>query len=591
MQPYHHIKSILLLFLTLSSSGCALQRMVRLAEKKQEVTVQPSPLAVSGQAVNFEMKVQVPEKLIRKNEHYKLDVYYENMAQQRENIGSFKFEEGEFVYENGKPTIVRQFSFPYTPDKSMGRLLIQGAAIDKEDGDVLYTKEVPVAKGLITTPLLLVRNNAVDYLPDVYSEGSGKPDSLVFHFAADQAKLPNNQGPALEVLEQYALDNVGSQQIVITGSQSPEESGSGLANKRAKVLEDYYRQKLKTLDYSGKKVNIQTRVPEDNFELLKKQLKASALPEQDRQEVTAILDSTVLSKQEMVKALQQTRAYDYLQQYVYPRLRAAAVEVNYNRRRKPDYELFVLAQGIAAGEADADELTEEELLHAASLTPLLDEKRRLYEAAVKTTDKWPAYYNLGVVYSEMARKEYRPAASQALLAKAIENLAIAGSRHPTAHIYYSLASAYHQQGQFLEALQHYDNAIKLGAEEELLQRLFADKAALEIAVGQYDDAMESLRYAGDSYQAYMNLGLTYLLQENYDEAERYYTRALALKPNDALAYYNLALLGARTQNEQLLEQNLRKAVQADKAFMQKAINDLEFEAYRDKAAYQDALMR
>jgi len=41
----------------------------------------------------------------------------------------------------------------------------------------------------------------------------------------------------------------------------------------------------------------------------------------------------------------------------------------------------------------------------------------------------------------------------------------------------------------------------------------------------------------------------------------------------------------------MLEQNLRRAVNADKTLMQKAIDDVEFEAYRDKPAYKDALIR
>ncbi|MDX5481807.1 MAG: hypothetical protein LPK07_08995, partial [Hymenobacteraceae bacterium] len=96
-------------------SGCTLSRMVRQAEKHQEITVQPNPLAASGQQVNFELKAQVPEKLVREKQRYKIDVYYEYAGQQREDVGSLNFEFGEFIYENKKPTITKQFSFPYAP--------------------------------------------------------------------------------------------------------------------------------------------------------------------------------------------------------------------------------------------------------------------------------------------------------------------------------------------------------------------------------------------------------------------------------------------------------------------------------------------
>lgn len=585
----------LILFLTLSLSvggtGCTLQRMVKTAEKGQQITVEPNPLAASGQNVNFELKAQVPEKLIREDEVYKLDVYYEyGPQQQRENIGTYNFSFGEFLYEDKKPTITKQLSFPYDPAKAKGRLMVQGRAIDKEDDDVAYTDPKQVATGINTTPLLLVRSNEFTFTNDKYSETADGPGKLMFYFEENGATLRNYLGSNLQALEQYALDNVPEQKIKITAMQSPEEKGSKLAAKRAQELEQYYRQKVKALDYSGKKVEITTEVKESPLAALAEKVEASALPKEQKQEVQAILESD-RSQQQKLQALQQTAANGYLQQYIYPSLRAAEVEINYNRSRKPDYQLYLLAQKIADEEVTADVLTEEELQHAATLTPLLAEKRKLYEAAVKTTDKWPAYYNLGVVYNEMARKEYRKEAKKALLEKAIQNLTYAGFRNPTAKVYYSLASAYHQREEFLEALQYYDYAIKLGGEEELLQRIFADKAALEIEIGQYDDAIESLKYAGDSYQTNMNLGLSYLLKENYEGAEGFYQKALEQQPDDGLAYYSLALIGARTQNEQMLEQNLRRAVNADKTLMQKAIDDVEFEAYRDKPAYKDALIR
>lgn len=571
-------------------SGCTLSRMLKTAEKEQRITVEPNPIMANGQLVTFEVKAQVPEKLIRDKQRYKLDVYYEYDQQVRENVGSLNFEFGEFIYERGTPTISKVMSFPYAPKKDDGRLMVQGMAIDKESGDVKYAAPKQVAIGLNTTPLLLVRNNTYDFIPDNYREEAEKPATLTFYFEQNKAKLRSYIGSNLEVLDKYISDNVAQQSISITAGQSPDEMGTTIAQARAKELENYYRQQLQANDYSNKKVSIKTATRPNTLSLLKDRIAASALPKKEKQELFAILDSSK-SDSEKIKALEQTKSYEYLQQYVYPVMRHAEVSFNYNRDRKADYELYLLAKQIAEEKISADALTEEELQYAANLTPLLNEKRKFYEAAVRSTDKWPAYYNLGVVYTEMARKEYRPKAKQALLAKAIHNLTFAGFRNPTAKVYYSLASAYHQRNDFLEALQYYDYAIKLGGTQEELQRIFADKAALEIEVGQYDDAIESLRYAGDSYQTNMNLGLSYLLKENYEGAQQFYTSALQQKPNDALAFYSLAIIGARTQNGQMLEENLRKAVKADPAYTEKAINSLEFKPYRNKPAYKDALIR
>ena len=592
MQQYNRSKSLILcltLSLSICNSGCTLQRMVKIAEKKQEVSVLPNPLAATGQHVNFELKAQVPEKLVRDKQTYKLDIYYE-YGLKRENIATYNFQFGEFIYEGGEPTITRQLSFPYSPEKNKGRLMVQGRAIDNKDGDVRFTDPKQVATGLVTTPLLLVRSNDFGFLEDTYKEKANQPARFSFFFEENQTKLRSNLGSRLQVLDQYVLDNVEAQNITITAGQSPDETRNKLAEKRAETLEDYYRKKLRTLDYSDKKVAIQTHVQQTDLDLLTQKLRSSALPKQEKEEALTILTGNQ-SQQAKLSALKKTNSYDYIERYIFPGLRTANVEFNYNRSRRPDYELYILAKKIADGKADADELTEEELQYAATLTPLLAEKRKFYEAAVKSTDKWPAYYNLGVVYNEMARKEFRPEAKKALLERAIHNLTFAGFRNPTPEVYYSLASAYHQRGDLLEALQYYDYAIKLGSDEAVLQRIFADKAALEIETGQYDEAIASLRYAGDSYQTNMNLGLSYLLKENYEGAERFYSRALELKPDDALAYYSMALIGARTKNESMLKHGLLRAIRADRSYMERAINDPEFETYRSTDAYKDAFKR
>jgi Tfp pilus assembly protein PilF len=89
----------------------------------------------------------------------------------------------------------------------------------------------------------------------------------------------------------------------------------------------------------------------------------------------------------------------------------------------------------------------------------------------------------------------------------------------------------------------------------------------------------------------MNMGLVYMLKENYDGAARYYNRALTHQPDDAKAHYSMAIVGARSQNEQLLTEHLRKAVKKDPSLIRKAVEDLEFKAWQRKPSFEDALIR
>ena len=50
-------------------------------------------------------------------------------------------------------------------------------------------------------------------------------------------------------------------------------------------------------------------------------------------------------------------------------------------------------------------LTQEELLYAATLTPILTEKEGIYKASIGISDNWVAHNNLGAVFLDMAKKE------------------------------------------------------------------------------------------------------------------------------------------------------------------------------------------
>lgn len=258
-------------------------------------------------------------------------------------------------------------------------------------------------------------------------------------------------------------------------------------------------------------------------------------------------------------------------------------------RNRKNYEIYLLSKNIVENKAEVNALTKQELRYAASLTPLLTEKQKIYETAVATSDDWQAYHDLGIVYLELARRERKAATKNNMMTGAVKNLQYASHRAPTTENFYHLASAYQAADKFTEAILSYDYALKAGGSADLLQRVFADKAALEIEAGQIDAALRSLRYAGNSYQNYVNKGLCYLLKENYEDAAKFYEEALLVKPNDALAHYGRAILAARTNDENLLGFHLQQAVRSDKAYIQKAIEDLEFQPYLRKPVFRSAL--
>lgn len=560
--------------------------------KNQQVSISPQVLEVHGDQVLFDMKASIPREMLRKKTNYALAFKYSFGLDQEESLGRVNFKPGEFLYEEGCPTINRQFFFTYQPEKNPGTLWVQGIA-SRPGGRKKRTPWQPIASGLVTTSKLIARSNTIELEPDTYLGKTMAHNSYTFYFDKGQARLSTFFGSRVPVLKSFVEANIKTRSVEITAGISPEPEelkNPRLASQRVKTVELYYRQLLDMAGYenTNKTVRFTSQALPGPWGLFLKKIQHSALPEAEIEQILDIVNGPGSSRQKEAQ-LARLPASDYLNQYVYPMLRFAEVKIAYTPLPRKDYEIYLLSKKITADPASKSLLSQEELRYAASLTPLLKEKQQIYEAAVANSDHWQAYHNLGVVYLQQARLETRPAVRKALYLVATRNLTFASHRQPTARNFYHLASAQHLQGNLLEAMQAYEYAIKLGGPPAILQAVFADKAALEIESGQIEHALQSLRYAGTSYQNYINKGLCYLLKENYQEAAALYAQAASLQPQEGLAYYSQAVLAARQQNEAELQEQLQKAVQADRRYIRRAIEDPEFKSYLGKEAIRSAL--
>jgi tetratricopeptide (TPR) repeat protein len=106
---------------------------------------------------------------------------------------------------------------------------------------------------------------------------------------------------------------------------------------------------------------------------------------------------------------------------------------------------------------------------------------------------------------------------------------------------------------------------------------------------QYAAAAEAFGNAGDLPGAHYNAGLSRLLMNDLAGAKVELEKAIQQNPNNALAYYVLAIVGARSADNNLLVTNLRRAVQANKDLAKKAQGDLEFRKQRESAEFKAAL--
>ena len=578
-----------------------LAHVLQQAEAGRVVVTRPPVLTASGEAVPFEVVAKVPAAHLHKGVAYELLLRYRYEHGLREDtLGRLSFTPGNYVYDDEHKNLLvatQKFTIPNTPGRNPGELLAHAQVRElKKNGKTLRAPAaVRVARGIADPARLVFREDTVlTLLPEHASNVLSGTRVLPFFFDADQWFIRGYLGTNVQALEDLIDANQRTRQVLIIAGHSPDSTDAHnrlLASKRVRMLLYYYRQRVKNFSYLNKNeaIHFDTVAYVRTWGTFMQKVGASALKPDQIDSVVTVINETKGSFETKEKALHRLSFFEYLDLYVYPVLRYGTVAVSYTTADRYDSELYLLSKKIVDKQLEADALTPEELRYSATLTPLLAEKQRIYETSAATTGSWEAFHNLGVVLLLRAEKELLPKVQQAYYRRAATNFTLAAHRHPSAEFFYHAATAYHRAGDRLEALQNYDYAIKQGGDRPLLRKIFSDRAALEIEIGQPDEALRNLQYAGPSYQNALNTALIEVGREHYELAQTQYRLAQSLRPTAAAPIYGLAVVAARQHDETTMGTLLKQAVAHDRRNAQRAVEDLEIQDYSQSKVFKEAL--
>ncbi len=335
-------------------------------------------------------------------------------------------------------------------------------------------------------------------------------------------------------------------EINIKSTASPD----GGVKLNTKLAENREKNTLAYMQKSLKKDNITefgeltaNFTPQD-WEGFQKLVAASNI--QDKDLILSVLSMYKDPEQREKEIRNLSSVFDQLAETILPQLRYSRITASIDVIGKSDEEIMNIFL------SNPKALTVDELLYAATLTDDNNKRLQIYDKAVELyPNDYRTYNNLGMC--QYIDKDYEAAAANfAQAAKLAPNA-------PESQMNLGLVSLLNQN--YKDASSKFGNAAGVDALGDALGVYYLKQ-------GDYNSAVRAF---GDSKTN--NAALAQILNKDYSKAKN---TLAGVKNPDATTFYLTAVLGARTNNNNMVYNNLRQAVKLDNNMLKRAQNDLEF---------------
>ena len=432
-------------------------------------------------------------------------------------------------------TYTMKASFDYVPEMAKSELYLD---FKIKSGKKEYTiPSVKIADGVIATselPTVASANAASS--TDAFQRIIKEAKEAQIMFLIQQANLRSSElkSEGIKDFHNYASPDGGV------------KLNTGLAENRQNNTEKYMKQQLK----KGKiETNVDTEYTAQDWEGFQELVSKSNI--QDKDLILRVLSMYQDPEQRETEIKNISSVYKTLADEILPQLRRARLTANYDVIGRSDEEIN------AAFDSDASALSVEELLYAATLTNDNARKEAIYKKAVELyPNDYRAYNNLG----ELAYVSDKAAAEKYFKQAASKN-----ANAPEVNTNLGLIEL--SKGNVANAETYLAKATGANTANEALGNLY-------IKQGQYDKAVAAF---GDTKTN--SAALAQILAKDYNKAKNTLS---AVKNPDAYTDYLMAIVGARTNNADLVKTSMAKVAQKDAALAAKAANDREFAKYANE---------
>ena len=541
--------------LALSSCGKKLGQF-----SSEYFTVNPNPLEVVGEQVPSTISARIPEKFFVRNAEVTVTPVL--VYNGTETTSAPYIFQGEKVrgnapvisYENGGNVSIPA-NFLYQPEMANSELQLDFAVTQGSKQYVL--PRVTVATGVVATATLAnVKSAAPAYAADAFQRVINNRYTANIMFLINQANIRASElkTDAMVELRNLIIAAAGdSAQVIrelnIQSYASPDggiDINERLAAQRESATTSYLRDQLakdKITEF-GELTSQFTAEDWEGFQLLVAQSNI-----QDKDLILSVLSMYKDPEQREREIRNLSNVFEQLADEILPQLRYSRITASIDVVGRSDEEIMALAT------SNPKQLSLEEILYAGTLTDDNATRLAIYEAAANQySNDYRTWNNLGA--AQFAAGNYNGA--QKSFNKAMSLSGAAAEPQMNAGLC-QLAD-----GNYSKAHQLFGGAAGLNELNDALG-LFYLKTG---------DNAAAARAFGNSKSN--NAALAQILTKDYSKARQ--TLASIDNP-DATTYYLMAVLGARTNNEQMLTTNLRQAVRLDSSLADRARQDLEFSGF------------
>ncbi|MCY1635898.1 tetratricopeptide repeat protein [Marinifilum sp. D737] len=467
-------------------------------------------------------------------------------------------------FETGK-TITYTGKVPYEQAMRISDLEVRMTASKGEQS--VEFDPYKIADGVVATATL-VQNNPMNIVgKDAFQRIIPETQEADLHYLINSSQVRWSEMKAEDVkaLKAY-LDAVKADEkkeykgVEVSAYASPDgkqDWNEKLAGKREVSSSKYIKKEMKRgkmTEYAADDF-FKSKVTPEDWEGFQKLMKASNI--QDKELILRVLSMYSDPEVREKEIRNISAAFDDVKKEVLPKLRRAKFTVNVDLIGKSDAELKDL------GMNNPSELNVEELLYSATLVKSADDKLKIYESAKKQFSKdWRGYNDAGMILFGM--------------------------------------------GKVADAKSNFEKADKLSANNPVVKN---NLGAVELVNGNVAEAEVLFGAAtGAGKEVNYNQGIVAIMKADYDTAVKHFgdcpsvnaalANILAGKNNVALeklnantsdaamVYYLKAVVGARTDNNNLVFTNLETAVAKDASLKSVAKSDMEFAKVFEDAKFK-----